>query len=54
MNAREFFYAVAQMREAQREYFKTRDHNVLRAARKWENTIDLEISRTKEVLENCG
>jgi len=53
MNAREFFYAVAQMREAQKEYFKTRDHNVLRAARKWENTIDLEIARTKAVLHAC-
>ena len=50
MNAREFFYLVANMREAQRNYFATRQQNVLRAARKLENEVDKEISRVKEIL----
>ena len=51
MNAREFFYNVAQMREAQKAYFKTRDPNVFRAARKLENIIDAEIARVRGLLE---
>lgn len=50
MNAREFFYTVAQMREAQKAYFKTRDPNVFRAARKLENIIDREIDRVRSIL----
>lgn len=49
MNAREFFYTVAQMRDAQNNYFKTRDQRVLAAARKLENIVDLEIRRVKEI-----
>lgn len=52
MTAKEFFYLTAQMREAQKAYFKTRDHNVLRAARKLENEVDAEISRVRELLNN--
>lgn len=52
MNAREFFYLTAQMREAQKAYFKTRDHNVFRAARKLENEVDAEIKRVRELLNN--
>lgn len=51
MNAREFFYLVAQMRDAQNEYFKTRDRRVFVAARKLENMVDLEIRRVKEITE---
>lgn len=51
MNAREFFYLVSQMRDAQTRYFKTRSQTDLRHARVLENQIDLEIRRTKEVLE---
>lgn len=50
MNAREFFYAVANMRRAQREYFKTRDQRTLRACRAMENEIDGEIARVKAIL----
>lgn len=50
MNAREFFYTVAQMRSAQKAYFKTRDPNVFRAARKLENIIDHEINRVLELV----
>lgn len=50
MNAKDFFYTVASMRSAQQAYFKTRDPNVLRAARKLENIIDNEIARVRSVL----
>lgn len=50
MNAKEFFYTVAQMRAAQSAYFKTRDPNVFRAARKLENIIDAEINRVREIV----
>ena len=50
MNAREFFYMVAQMREAQKAYFKTRDQVVFRAARKLENEVDNEIDRVREIV----
>lgn len=52
MNAREFFYLVCQMRSAQTMYFKTRDPNVLRAARQLENNVDREIKRVKDVLSS--
>lgn len=50
MNAREFFYMVAEMRECQKAYFKSRDQLTLRAARKLENTIDKEIERVRSVV----
>lgn len=50
MNAREFFYLVAQMRSAQKEYFRGRDQLALRAARKYENMVDAEIERARQVL----
>lgn len=50
MNAREFFYLVAEMRSAQMSYFKTKDPNVFRAARKLENEVDKEIRRVRELL----
>lgn len=51
MTAKEFFYLVASMRDAQRRYFRDRDQVVLRAARKLENLVDDEIERTYQVLE---
>lgn len=50
MNAREFFYLVAQMREAQKNYFSTRDRVVFRAARKLENEVDREIERVRLIV----
>lgn len=52
MDKREFFYTVAQMRSAQKAYFKTRDPNVFRAARKLENIIDAEIERVRGIVES--
>lgn len=51
MNAREFFYLVAEMRDAQARYFKDRDQTVLRAACKLEGLVDAEIRRVKEILD---
>lgn len=50
MNAREFFYLVAQMRTAQQEYFKTRNGVDLRRARYLEGCVDTEIRRVKEIV----
>lgn len=51
MNAREFFYLVANMRSAQKRYFETRDRDVFRACRKLENEVDAEINRVKAIIE---
>ncbi len=50
MNAREFFYLVAQMRQAQREYFAERSSQALRKARALEGDVDREISRVKDIV----
>lgn len=50
MNHRDFFYLVAQVREAQKAYLKTRDGNVFRACRKLENELDREIERVRQIV----
>lgn len=50
MNARDFFYLVAEMREAQKAYFETKDRCVFRAARKLENDVDKEIRRVRDIV----
>lgn len=52
MNAKEFFYQVAEMRECQKAYFRTRDNLTFRAARKLENIIDKEIERVRAVIND--
>lgn len=52
MDAREFFYLVAEMRSAQKAYFATRKSNVFRAARKLEDKVDAEIDRVREILRS--
>lgn len=54
MTAKEFFYLVCQMRDAQRNYFKNRDQDTFRACRALENDVDREIRRTKDVLSSMG
>lgn len=54
MKAKDFFYTVAEMREAQKAYFKTRDANVFRAARKLENIIDKEIERVRQIVNDSN
>lgn len=50
MTAEEFFYNVAQMRDAQKRYFQSRDRRVFLACRKLENIIDSEIARVKDII----
>lgn len=50
MNARDFFYTVCELRSAQKSYFKTRDPNILRAARMLENIVDAEIDRVRGIM----
>lgn len=50
MNAKEFFYLVAQMRSTQKAYFTNHDRNVFMACRKLENLVDAEIERVRQVL----
>lgn len=50
MNSREFFYLVAQMRDAQKAYFKTKERHVFMAARKLENEVDHEIERVRNFV----
>lgn len=49
MTAREFFYLVAEMREAQKSYFETRDRKVFLACRALENDVDREIRRVRDI-----
>lgn len=49
MNAREFFYLVSQMRQAQKDYFETRSQLDLRHARALERDVDYEIQRAKAI-----
>ena len=46
MDAKEFFYLVKDMREAQREYFRTRSKDVLTRSKDLERRVDYEIERT--------
>lgn len=50
MNAKEFFYLVAQMREAQKAYFETRQQTTFRACRALENDVDREIRRVRAIV----
>lgn len=50
MNAREFFYLVSRMREAQKDYLATRNQAHLRVARTLETQIDNEIKRVKAII----
>lgn len=49
MTHREFFYLVAEMRSAQKRYFKDRQRSVFLACRKLENMVDHEIMRVKDI-----
>lgn len=54
MDAKSFFYLVAQMREAQKAYFKTRDPLVFRSCRALENDVDREIERVRAIVNGSG
>lgn len=50
MTPKEFFFLVAQMREAQKAYFRSRDPLVFRSCRALENDVDREIRRVTEIV----
>ena len=50
MTAKEFFYLVEDMRKAQKDYFKTRDKEVLVKSKELEKRVDEEIKRVAEIL----
>lgn len=52
MTSREFFEKVAEMRRAQRDYFKTRDKATLIQSKTLEKEVDDEIKRVTEFLTN--
>ena len=50
MNKREFFDKVSEMRDAQKEYFRTRSSASLTKSKKLEKEIDDEILRVRKIL----
>ena len=52
MNPKQFFDTVCMMRNAQKDYFKTRTAGSLAEAKRLEKLIDNEISRVKEIKHN--
>lgn len=50
MTAREFFYLVAQMRTAQKEYLNARSQQNLKRSIVLEREVDEEIRRVKELI----
>lgn len=50
MTAKEFFDLVAEMREKQKEYFRTRSSSVLSESKTLERRVDDEIKRVKQIL----
>lgn len=53
MSNKEFFYLVAEMRDAQKSYFKSKDRHVFLAARKLENEVDHEIQRVRNIVNEA-
>jgi len=50
MDKRQFFDKVAAMREAQREYFRTRSRSSLEKSKRLEQEIDAEIKRVYAIV----
>lgn len=50
MDAKVFFDLVVLMRTYQKEYFKTRDKEVLIKSKHYEKLVDQEIDRVKTIL----
>lgn len=50
MKPREFYDNVKKMRELQKEYFKTRDKNILSESILQEKIVDDEINRVEAIL----
>lgn len=54
MNAKQFFDKVVEMRQAQREYFRTRMPDALQKSKKIETEIDREIKRVQQIKKRPG
>lgn len=52
MKPKEFFDKVVQMREAQKEYFRTRSPQALSESKRLEREIDAEIKRVNDIMNN--
>lgn len=50
MQAKEFFDFVAEMREYQKEFFKTKSKEALEKSIRIERVVDAEIARVKWIL----
>ena len=50
MTAQEFFNLVAEMREAQKEYFRFKNNKALVDSKRLEQRVDAEIARVKQIL----
>lgn len=50
MKPREFFDAVARMREKQKEYFRTRTSASLSESKRLEKVVDDEIKRVENII----
>lgn len=48
METTEFYALVERMRNAQKEYFRTRDKGVLSMSKQLEREVDIEIKRAKQ------
>lgn len=51
MNPKTFFNKVSLMRQAQKEYFKTRSYDSLKRSKALEAEIDAEIERVNKILK---
>ena len=51
MDARQFFNLVSEMRNKQKEYFKTHTQSALKESRALEKRVDDEIARVTQVLK---
>ena len=52
MNAREFFSLVVEMRQQQRDYFRTKNPQTLSESKRLEKLVDTEINRVQTIMNN--
>lgn len=50
MSSKEFFYLVANMRQNQKQYFKTKNLDSLQESKRLEKIVDSEIERVQKIL----
>lgn len=51
MTAKDFFDLVSEMREKQKEYFRTRSTSVLSESKTLERRVDAEIMRVNQMMK---